>query len=52
MMICGLDTNYDLYKCLCTNDNYMNFPDIKIQLGNNQYNFPKESYILKVDIIL
>ena len=47
-MICGNDRFYNLYTCLCTNENLKSFPDIKIQLGTNVYVLPKESYITKV----
>eukprot|EP00347_Sterkiella_histriomuscorum_P014563 403360402 len=46
-MICGIDKTYSLFTCLCTPENIENFPDIKIQLGNNLYTMPKESYIQK-----
>jgi hypothetical protein len=43
--LCGMDNRNSLFTCLCSEQLYENFPDIKIQLGNNKYTMPKESYI-------
>ncbi|CDW80046.1 pepsinogen a [Stylonychia lemnae] len=45
-LICGQDQQKNLFKCLCTEQIYQNFPNIKIQIGNNVYSFPKEKYVL------
>lgn len=41
-LICGQDQYRNLFKCLCTDQIYQNFPNIKIQIGNNMYVLPKE----------
>ncbi|CDW71184.1 eukaryotic aspartyl protease family protein [Stylonychia lemnae] len=47
-MLCGIDKTYNLYFCLCTPENLKTFPSLKIQLGNNVYSMPWESYIQKI----
>jgi len=47
--ICGMDAYYNLFKCLCRPDSYEEFPDLKIQIDNNVYTLPKESYIIAVN---
>ena len=46
--ICGTDTQYQLFTCLCEWDKYQQYPDIEIQLGNNVYVLPKEDYVQRV----
>jgi hypothetical protein len=40
-----MDQRNNLFTCLCSPQHYANFPDISVQLGNNEYRMPKESYI-------
>ena len=48
-MVCGNDKKQNLYYCECSyNDFYNNFPDIKVQIGNNVYSITKDSYVVKV----
>lgn len=47
--LCGMDTYLNLTKCLCGQEKYDSYPDLKIQLGNNLYTLPKESYIRAMD---
>jgi len=46
-----MDAYYNLFKCLCRPDSYEEFPDLKIQIDNNVYTLPKESYIIAVKIV-
>lgn len=46
--ICGMERNYGLYVCQCDSEAMRNYPDINIQIGENVYTLPKESYIHKV----
>ena len=44
-MICAYDNSLSLVTCLCSAEHLTRFPDISIQIGNNVYTLPKESYI-------
>ena len=46
-----MERNYGLYVCQCDTEVMNNYPDITIQIGENVYTLPKESYIHKVNLI-
>ena len=46
-----MERNYGLYVCQCDTEAMNNYPDISIQIGENVYTLPKESYIHKVNLV-
>lgn len=47
-MKCGASVIYNnLFTCDCSVNEYMNFPDIKVQIDSSIYTITKENYIAR-----